>query len=250
MRKAFAAACAAAAVLLVFACSSSTSHPPVEGCTGAGCGSSGGGGSSGASSSSGANSSGSSGGDAATTCGVASNDSQCTLCLAQRCCTQLQGCTSDMACNDLGACVIRCGGGSTCINMCEQTYPSGSSLYEALSSCSQSCMACTEAGTGDPCGNLSSYPCAQNLSCNGQWCTRSCVQDSDCAGLGVNGGNYLGRANACIRTANGALTCAPGCNGPGDCVAFPGTTCRSATDASGPTSLAFVCGSLSDASAD
>jgi hypothetical protein len=250
MRNPFGAVCGIAAVLVVFACSSSSSHPPVEnGCKGAGCiggGSGGGGGSSGGASSSGGTDGG--GDDASITCGVPSNAAQCTLCLANQCCTQLTACTDDMNCNNLGFCITRCGGGSMCVNTCEQAYPTGTSLYEALSSCSQACATCTESGTGDPCGGLSTYPCTANLTCNGQWCTRTCSQDSDCDGLGQNGGNYLGFANACIRTSSGALTCAPGCMQAGDCAAFAGTTCRVATDAAGST--VSVCGSISDAATE
>ncbi|HEX8791594.1 MAG TPA: hypothetical protein VF765_11635 [Polyangiaceae bacterium] len=247
MRKALGFASAAAVVLLAFACSPSSSHPPVEGCGGAGCGSSGGGASSGGTSSSGGTDGG--GDDAATNCGVPSNGSQCSLCLADKCCTQLTGCTQDMACNSVSGCVLACGGGSTCITMCENTFPAGTTLYEELSSCAQRCIPCTEEGTGDPCGGLTSYACASTLSCNGQWCTpATCTQDSDCTGLGQSGGNYLGRANACVRGANGGLTCAPGCMSPGDCSAFSGAICRVATDASG--SLVSVCGSVTDAATE
>jgi hypothetical protein len=245
MRKALGAAGALAAVLLAFACSSSSSRPPAESCQG-NCGGGGGGGGGGAGSSSGGFDSGG-GEDVSFNCGVPSNASQCTLCLATRCCTQLNGCTSDINCNNLGVCVTRCGGGSTCINTCEQAYPTGTSLYEALSSCSQACAACTESGSGDPCGGLSSYPCAANLSCNSLWCTRACTQDSDCTGLGENGGNYLGNPNVCIRTGGGLLACAPSCTSPGDCTAFSGTICAVATDASG--SMVSSCGSVTDAAA-
>jgi hypothetical protein len=153
-----------------------------------------------------------------------------------------------VACNNIGVCVTRCGGGSACINMCEQTYPTGTAAYEALLGCSQACATCTESGTGDPCGGLSSYPCATNLSCNGQWCTRTCSQDSDCNGLGQNGGNYLGLPNACVQTTAGILTCTPGCSSAGDCSAFSGTTCRIATDVSG--GMVSVCGSISDAATE
>ncbi len=263
MRKPFGAVCGVAAVLVVFACSSSSSRPPVDnGCKGTGCiggGSGGGGGSSGGSGGGGGSSSSgcpsSSGGiadsgegDASTICNVSSNASQCTLCLAHQCCTQLTACTDDMNCNNLGLCITRCGGGSTCVNTCEQAFPTGSSLYDALSTCSQACATCTESGTGDPRGGLSTYPCSVNLTCNGQWCTRSCTQDSDCNGLGQNGGNYLGFTNACIRTSSGALTCAPGCMAAGDCAAFAGTTCRVATDASSCT--VSICGSISDAATE
>jgi len=249
MRKALGAACAIAAVLVVFACSSSTSHPPVEnGCKGAGCigGGSGGGGSSGASSSGSIADSGE--GDVTITCGVPSNAAQCSLCLAQKCCTQLTGCTGDMDCNNLGLCITRCGGGSTCINTCEQSFPAGTSLYEALSSCSQGCATCSESGTGDPCGGLSSYPCTANLTCNGQWCTRTCTTDADCVGLGQSGGNYIGNPNACIKATGGIQECYPGCMQAGDCAAFSGTICRTATDASGAT--VSVCGSVSDAASE
>jgi hypothetical protein len=154
-----------------------------------------------------------------------------------------------MNCSFLSYCIIRCGGGSACVNTCENAYMSGTSLYEELSTCSQACATCTESGTGDPCGGLSTYPCTANLTCNGQWCTRTCTQDSDCDGLGQNSGNYLGFTNRCIRTTSGALTCYPGCMQAGDCAAaFAGTTCRVDTDASGAT--VSVCGSISDAATE
>jgi hypothetical protein len=251
MRKPFGASCGIAAVLVVFACSSSSSRPPTEnGCKGTGCiggGSGGGGGSSGGASSSGSIAD-SGEGDITTICGVPSNASQCSLCLANQCCTQLTGCRTDMNCYNIDLCVIRCGGGSTCINTCEASFAAGTSLYEALSSCAQGCAICLESGTGDPCGGLGSYPCTVNLTCNGLFCSRTCVTDSDCTGIGPEGGNYIGNPNACIKTTGGLQACAPGCTSPGDCAAFAGTICRTATDASDTT--VSVCGSVSDAATE
>lgn len=251
MRKAIGAAGAIAAVLLAFACSSSSpSHPPVEGCQGTGCvGGSGGGGSSG----SGGSSSGSSGGtgdDASSgPCGLPSSSSQCLLYLGRQCCTLLQGCTGDATCENLLACVNACGGGATCVNTCEQSFPRAANTYEMLDTCARTAGSpCTESGTGDPCGSLA-YPCTSNLSCNGTWCTRPCSSDADCTGIGPNGGNELGFPNACIRLSGGATTCAPGCQRAQDCnTIFPGTTCVLGNDASGST--AFVCGYIGDAAAE
>lgn len=246
MRKFLGAAGAFAAGLIVFACSASSSHPPVEGCQGA-CGGGGGGGGSGGGGSGGPSDSGLAG-DVSFNCGEPSNASQCSLCLATNCCTQLTGCDTDVNCSGLVTCINLCGGGATCISMCQMHYGAGVAAYDALSSCSQRCAVCSESGTGDPCGSLSSYQCASTVSCNGLWCTRTCTQDSDCTGLGQNGGNYLGNSNACVRTTTGGLTCSPGCNSVQDCSAFTGTTCRIATDASGST--VFVCGSITDAAAE
>jgi hypothetical protein len=151
----------------------------------------------------------------------------------------------------LWECVIACGGGTTCVNQCEQSFPTAQSTYQLLSTCAQTPGSpCTESGTGDPCGSFG-YPCAINLTCNGQWCTRTCSQDSDCTGIGPGGNNNvgLGQPNRCVRLTGGATTCEPGCMGVQDCsVAFPGTTCVTATDASG--SPTFVCGALGDAATE
>jgi hypothetical protein len=172
------------------------------------------------------------------------------LCLAMGCCTELQGCANDLSCGNLLVCIDHCAGDATCINTCNNSYPTGTSLYQTLSSCSQShCGVCAELGTGDPCGALSASACSANLTCN-MWCTRTCNQDSDCNGLGPNGGNYLGRPNACIHPTGGLQYCAPGCDPTmlGDCTGFPGTICRTATDVSGAT--VSVCGSASDAATE
>jgi hypothetical protein len=87
------------------------------------------------------------------------------------------------------------------------------------------------------------------VQCNGSWCTRSCSTDGDCAGIGPNGGNYLGFTNACIKTTGGGSTCAPGCNVATDCSnGFPGTTCVVASDITGGN--VFVCGAIGDAATE
>ncbi len=110
------------------------------------------------------------------------------------------------------------------MSQCEQQYGSGVFLYGNLTSClTLNCAVCTELGAGDPCAPHGPA-CNTGLTCSGLWCTRACGGSSDCAGLGPGGGNALGPANACIRSAAGG-TCAPGCATDADCVAFPGTYC-------------------------
>lgn len=250
VRKALGAACATAAILLVFACSSSSARPPVEGCQGSDC-VGGGGGAGSSSSSGGVSGDDASTGDDATTgpCGVPANASQCETCVAQRtsCCSDLQTCIASTTCRAMLGCVSACGGGSTCVNECCTTYPTECGTYQQISTCEQSCQPCVESGVGDACGGLS-YPCAANLTCNGSWCTRTCNMDSDCAGIGPGGGNYLSFPNRCIHTSAGNNTCAPGCMVPQDCSGFPGATCVVAMDAATAANV-FVCGALGDAAA-
>ena len=233
------AATVLALALAIPACTSNDAHPPISGdCVpvdGSVCnttvvsGSSGGEG-------------GADGGG----CSVNAGDSQCGVCATARCCAELEHCESTTDCTNLESCEGHCGGGAACIMACEAQFPAGVTAVQLVASClAGDCPICNESGVGDPCG--AQYPaCVAGLTCNGLWCTKGCVNSSDCAGIGAGGGNFLDNVNACIATSQGD-TCVPGCGGgPSGCTYFPGTYCLATTAADG--SHVSVCASLPDAS--
>lgn len=220
------------------ACSNAPAQPPVlGGCSSdaGGCGSSGSVGTGGGSGSS-------SGGDAGE-CGYPSTASQCDLCVGEHCCTQVESCENSTTCEQLQECISLCGGGSRCTTSCESSYPAAASLYTQVTSCANTqCPICSESGIGDPCATTAS--CVTGLTCMGPWCTETCANDAACTGIGENGGNYTGHANACLHFVNGNY-CVPGCASDTDCTTyFPGTACSVATNLAGAT--VYVCANALD----
>ena len=140
-----------------------------------------------------------------------------------QCCTATNDCFGSASCQDLYNCTLNCTS-TACVNDCDAKYPAGVSDLNVLESClGQKCPVCSESGVGDPC-----VACSTGLSCSGLWCTKPCARSSDCGGLGMNGGNFTGQANACVATPSG-ITCVPGCASNTDCFDFPGTYCAPAT---------------------
>jgi hypothetical protein len=192
---------------------------------------------------------GSSGGEAGVdggSCAVTAGDSQCGECATTSCCAELVECQDATACTNLLNCEDDCSGGSACITACEQQFPTGTSTLQLLTSClTVHCPICAESGVGDPCGS-GYYACETGLTCSGLWCTKACVNSTDCAGIGPAGANQLGYANACMSGAHGN-SCTPGCGGTTTaCADFPATYCFSTTDDDG--NVVSVCTALPDAS--
>ena len=224
------------------ACSSQASHPPElgdcvpqgdSGCTSVsvGAGSTGGGGGTGVE-----------GGTAPGGCSISASDSMCDQCAGTNCCMPLAMCSQDTDCQNLRNCEETCGGSASCIDSCQAHFPAGTSPLSLLASCLEvKCLVCSQLGVGDPCG---SQACNTGLTCQGLWCTKACVHSADCAGIGPSGGNFLGRASACMTSSSG-LTCVAGCMTDADCQPFANTYCLATTSADG---LAVqVCTSYPDA---
>jgi hypothetical protein len=162
------------------------------------------------------------------TCSPPSGASACHQCTASSCCAPSTACDADAECTALVACEARCTA-STCITDCETTHAGGVSLFRAYFDClSGSCPICAQSGVGDPCTTDASN-CAPGLTCNGLYCTRGCVGDSDCAGAFDDGLNGSGGANVCAINGQKAAVCFPGCSSSKDCATYDGTTCVSDT---------------------
>jgi hypothetical protein len=219
--------------LLVFACSSSSAPPALGDCTGNGDGGCSMGGSGGGGSSSGSGG-GDDGGTDSGACQVGSAQSQCDQCAGTDCCSQLDSCGTSLPCENVLGCFSACTSGSSCASTCEKEYPGvGATLFQSLEQClSLRCPVCAQLGTGDPCGGT--VQCNTGLSCVGLWCTKTCINSSECTGLGANSGNFTGHPNACRRISSGSW-CFPGCASDSDCTDFPGTYCVQTTDISGAT---------------
>jgi hypothetical protein len=232
-------ASAAAVLLAIVACSSNDARPPPSGdCVvvdGSIC----------STTMVGGSSSGSEGGADGGGCSVSAGGSQCGQCATTSCCSELEECMNSSTCTNLLSCEDDCTGGNACITACQNQFPTGVSTLQLLSSClTRDCPVCDESGVGDPCG--AQYPaCETGLTCEGLWCTKGCIQSSDCAGIGPGGASTLGYANACMATSHGDV-CTPGCAGGIGCADFPGTYCFATTAADG--SNVSVCTSLPDAS--
>ncbi|HLK40322.1 MAG TPA: hypothetical protein VKU41_26405 [Polyangiaceae bacterium] len=221
-----AATAALGAVLAALACSSRTSRPPElgncvpddSGCTSVsvGGGSTGGGGGE--------------GGAAQGGCTTSSSDSLCDQCAGANCCAPLASCSQATGCQNLRNCEQTCGASASCIDTCQTQFASGTSPLALLVSCLEAkCPVCSQIGVGDPCGGQA---CNAGLTCQGLWCSKGCARTADCTGIGPNGGNLLGRRNACMAASSG-LTCAAGCMTDADCQPFPSTYCLATTSADG-----------------
>ncbi|HEY3817035.1 MAG TPA: hypothetical protein VGL81_07690 [Polyangiaceae bacterium] len=239
MRVCFLSASAGAVLLAIVACSS-TELPPTDGdCVsvdGSTC----------SVNVIGGSSSGGEGGADGGSCSETAGGSQCGVCAASGCCSELEQCSGSTDCTNLLNCENDCSGGSACVDACQQQFPTAVSTLQLLSSClTRLCPICAESGVGDPCG-AGYYACETGLTCNGRWCTKSCIHASDCEGIGAGGTNSLGFTSACMASSQGDL-CVPGCAGAaGACTDFAGTYCLATTAADG-TSVS-VCTSLPDAS--
>lgn len=159
-------------------------------------------------------------------CNAGSSASRCDVCAYASCCAQLMTCEDSGQCHGLLNCVMGCAS-SACIDGCNQAYPeSVTSSLDTFESCvTLKCPICSESGVGDPCGP-GGNACVAGLACNGLWCTKGCVQTSDCIGIGPNGGNFTGYPSACIASTQGDL-CTPGCGTTADCSDLPNSLCLS-----------------------
>jgi hypothetical protein len=136
-------------------------------------------------------------------------------------------------CENVLTCYDACTSAS-CQQSCPSQYPgTGATLFNSLQQCiSLQCPVCAQLGTGDPCANTS-VQCNTGLTCPGLWCSKPCTLSSQCTGLGANGGNFSGSANACRHITSGDW-CFPGCASDADCTNyFAGTYCVQTTDISG-----------------
>jgi hypothetical protein len=229
-------------LVVVAACSSSSSRPPLladceandAGCsTQTGAGGGGTGGDSGSASS----------------CDQMdfSGSSQCTQCAALECCPAFTACLiEDTTCENLYNCEAACGGVATCIDTTCAPFTSAAATFNELETCLRGkCAVCAESGIGDPCG-AGAPSCAPALTCFDGWCTQDCTASTMCTGLGPNGTNVLGFANACLTIAGTGDVCVPGCASNSDCdVDFADTFCFGTTDVGG--TAVQVCSRLADA---
>jgi hypothetical protein len=159
----------------------------------------------------------------------------------------LEACPVGSNCQNLSSCENACTT-SACVPACQNSFLAGVAPLNALSSCEISdCPVCSELGVGDPC-MVQGTQCLAELFCGALWCTKTCLQASDCLGLGAGGGNALGLANECIRSASNGNLCSPGCATDSDCQSFPGTYCLATTSVDG-LSVA-VCANSPDAGTD
>jgi len=219
------------------ACSTSSRPSELSGCVpgdGAPCGVSSGGGSSGGS-----------GGDGGA-CASYADASACDACAGASCCTELTACSNSTPCTDLYNCETACAGSPACNSACQNQSPTGLSTLNLLFDClSSRCPVCAQSGVGDPC-SPGYPPCESGLTCNGDWCTKTCVHSTDCAGIGTAGTNLLGEANSCM-ILSGGYFCSPGCEGSAThCAYFPSTYCQMSTT-SADNQTVSVCATLPDA---
>jgi hypothetical protein len=189
--------------------------------------------------------SGSSGGEAgpATACATDAG-SACDECAAADCCSEFTTCEQNTNCASLLNCEVNCTT-SSCFTTCQNQFPLGTGDLQIYSSClSARCPVCNESGVGDPC-STGFAGCETGLTCsNGLWCTKTCAQVSDCAGLGAGGVNSLGYANTCV----GGL-CVPECtSNETGCQDFPGSFCATATTIANTSQLVCFASTTADAS--
>jgi hypothetical protein len=179
-----------------------------------------------------------------------SGSSQCTQCAGLQCCSQLTTCLGgeDPDCASLYNCEEACGGLASCVASNCGKYTSALATFNELETCLLGkCAACSESGIGDPCAG-SANGCAAGLTCLYGWCTEDCTASSTCAGLGPNGTNALGLANACLTIVGTGDVCVPGCatdSTDSDCASFAGTLCLPTTAVGGAT--VQVCSRIADA---
>lgn len=92
-------------------------------------------------------------------CTRSSTDGACAICGKQFCCSQVTACESQPSCLNLLNCIGECpSGGTTCMNGCETSYPSGVANLDSFAAC------------------LTNY------------CSASCSDESGGGGSGGNGG--------------------------------------------------------------
>jgi hypothetical protein len=174
-----------------------------------------------------------------------SGSSQCTQCAGLRCCASLTTCFQSTDCQNLLNCEEGCGAVATCIDNCASQFPSATATFNELETCLRGmCTVCGESGIGDPCGGAATG-CATGLTCVEGWCSEACTSSSTCAGLGPDGTNAVGLANACLTIAGTGDVCVPSCTTDSDCTDFAGTFCFTTTAVGGNT--VQVCARAADA---
>jgi hypothetical protein len=183
------------------------------------------------------------GGADASQCVINSSQTQCDQCAYESCCDAISSCFSVATCSNLYNCTQGCGGVSSCVASCEALYADAVIDLRSIESCmTVACPVCNEFGVGDPCGGGST--CLSGLECGNLWCTKPCRANSDCTGLGANGGNLpTGLPNACVEMSVGPY-CAPECNIDADCAAFVGTFCEATASVEGES--ISICALLPD----
>ncbi|MGH7436803.1 MAG: hypothetical protein ACRENE_14105 [Polyangiaceae bacterium] len=90
---------------------------------------------------------------------------------------------------------------------------------------------------GDPCTAVTD--CPHGATCQGTWCTQSCVSSVQC------GVNSVGQANLCVMTAGGKA-CVPGCSTDADCTQYGASATCTAASASGTSSYCNVPSTTTD----
>ena len=152
---------------------------------------------------------------------------------------------ADPDCVSLFNCEEACGGLASCVKSNCGEFTSALATFNELETCLLGkCAVCSESGIGDPCAG-SANGCAAGLTCLDGWCTADCTASTQCSGLGPNGTNALGFANACVTIAGTGDVCAPGCASNSDCANFADTFCPTSTALGGAT--VQVCVRLADA---
>lgn len=160
------------------------------------------------------------------------------LCCGNDLCTAGQCVPPQASCVNRGqTCIVTNGGGSNCCSgltctsgkcaaaaACHTAGQSCGTMNDCCqgSTCPRFGSTCALGSIGDPCQQ--NADCHINLTCNGLWCTKACVADTDC-----------GATNYCIGDGTGAFSCFPFC-GTGakqDCSFYPGTTCTTGTNPTG-----------------
>jgi hypothetical protein len=175
-----------------------------------------------------------------------SGSSQCTQCAELQCCPALTTCFDNTDCATLYTCEEACGGLASCVN--SECALGAVAMFNEVEICLRGkCPVCNESGVGDPCGG-SAPDCAAGYTCFDGWCTADCTASTAstaCSGLGPNGTNALGFANACLALAGEGDVCAPGCGSDSDCANFVDTLCLPTTAVGGAT--VQVCARIADA---
>jgi hypothetical protein len=77
-------------------------------------------------------------------CTPVMGDDQCTRCLKERCCDEINACEADAPCAKLRHCLLACSGGidESCINTCYLKYPDENGKYKPVNDCRFSSNKC------------------------------------------------------------------------------------------------------------
>lgn len=160
----------------------------------------------------------------------------CQTCFAKSCKTECGSCGADEECATALACIGKCSSGD-CVSGCVAGVPDETRdlLLDILGD-----DGCVLAKCNDECGGGSSEPVANKKTgdacessseclsgaCN-DWCIDTCTHNTDC------GFSSSGNLVWCVASSSGSDMCFPGCKSNGDCSAFPGATCQTATATNG-----------------